>query len=73
MNLLCGVYKLIGIENVLVVDIGGIIFDIGVLQNGFFCEFGQVVDIGGVCINFCMFDVCVVGLGGGSIVFVDGK
>lgn len=72
-NSLRGAYKLTGIENALVVDIGGTTSDIGVLQNGFPRESGQVVDIGGVRTNFRMPDVRAVGLGGGSIVSADGK
>lgn len=72
-NSLRGAYKLTGLQDAIVVDIGGTTSDIGVLQNGFPRESNVVVDVGGVRTNFRMPDILAVGLGGGSIVTDDGK
>jgi N-methylhydantoinase A/oxoprolinase/acetone carboxylase beta subunit len=71
-NSLRGACKLTGLENAIVVDIGGTTSDIGVLQNGFPRESNVVVDIGGVRTNFRMPDVLAIGMGGGSLVSDDG-
>ena len=71
-NSLRGAYKLTGLENAIVVDIGGTTSDIGVIQNGFPRESNVVVDIGGIRTNFRMPDILAIGLGGGSIVSKDG-
>jgi N-methylhydantoinase A/oxoprolinase/acetone carboxylase beta subunit len=55
-----------GIEDGIVVDIGGTTTDVGVLVNGFPRESAVAVDIGGVRTNFRMPDVLSIGLGGGS-------
>ena len=55
-----------GIEDGIVVDIGGTTTDVGVLVNGFPRESAVAVDVGGVRTNFRMPDVLSVGLGGGS-------
>lgn len=60
-----------GIENGIVVDIGGTTTDVGVLVNGFPRESAIAVDVGGVRTNFRMPDVLSVGLGGGSRIRVD--
>lgn len=72
-NSLRGAYKLTGVEDAIVVDIGGTTSDIGVLQSGFPRESNVVVDIGGVRTNFRMPDILALGLGGGSVVSDDGK
>ena len=72
-NSLRGAYKLTGLEDAIVVDIGGTTSDIGVLQNGFPRESNVIVDIGGVRTNFRMPDIMAIGLGGGSLVSKDGK
>jgi len=72
-NSLRGAYKLTGLEDAIVVDIGGTTSDIGVLQNGFPRESNVVVNIGGVRTNFRMPDILALGLGGGSLVSKDGK
>jgi len=72
-NSLRGAYKLTGLEDAIVVDIGGTTSDIGVLQNGFPRESNVVVNIGGVRTNFRMPDILALGLGGGSLVSEDGK
>jgi N-methylhydantoinase A/oxoprolinase/acetone carboxylase beta subunit len=60
-----------GIENGIVVDIGGTTTDVGVLVNGFPRESAIAVDVGGVRTNFRMPDVLSVGLGGGSRIRTD--
>lgn len=72
-NSMRGAFKLTGIEDAIVVDIGGTTSDIGVLQNGFPRESNVVVDIGGIRTNFRMPDILAIGLGGGSVVSADGK
>jgi len=53
-NSLRGAFKLTGLEDAIVVDIGGTTSDIGVLQGGFPRESNVVVDIGGIRTNFRM-------------------
>ena len=72
-NSLRGAYKLTGLENAIVVDIGGTTSDIGVIQNGFPRESNVVVNIGGIRTNFRMPDILAIGLGGGSLVSNDGS
>lgn len=71
-NSLRGAYKLTGLEEAIVVDIGGTTSDVGVLQGGFPRESNVVVDIGGIRTNFRMPDILAIGLGGGSLVSPDG-
>lgn len=71
-NSLRGAYKLTGLEDAIVVDIGGTTSDIGVLQGGFPRESNVVIEIGGVRTNFRMPDIVAVGLGGGSIIREEG-
>lgn len=72
-NSLRGACKLTGLDDAIVVDIGGTTSDIGVLQHGFPRESNVVVDIGGVRTNFRMPDILAIGLGGGSLVEEGGK
>ena len=72
-NSLRGAYKLTGLSEAIVVDIGGTTSDIGVLQGGFPRESNVIVNIGGIRTNFRMPDIMAIGLGGGSIVQPDGK
>lgn len=72
-NSLRGAYKLTGLEDAIVVDIGGTTSDIGVLQGGFPRESNSVIEVGGVRTNFRMPDILAIGLGGGSLVSADGK
>ena len=71
-NSLRGAYKLTGLENAIVVDIGGTTSDIGVIQNGFPRESNVIVNIGGIRTNFRMPDILAIGMGGGSLVSEDG-
>ncbi len=72
-NSLRGAYKLTGLHEAIVVDIGGTTSDIGVLQGGFPRESNVVIEIGGVRTNFRMPDVLAIGLGGGSLVLDEGR
>ena len=71
-NSLRGAYKLTGLKDAIVVDIGGTTSDIGVLQNGFPRESNVIIEVGGVRTNFRMPDILAIGVGGGSIVSADG-
>lgn len=72
-NSLRGAARLTGIEEAIVVDIGGTTSDIGVLRGGFPRESNRAVDVGGVRTNFRMPDIMAIGLGGGSLVSDDGR
>ena len=67
-NSMRGAVHLAGIEDAMVVDIGGTTSDIGMLRKGFPRQSTHFVDVGGVKTNFRMPDVLAVGLGGGSVV-----
>lgn len=67
-NSLRGACRLTGLDNAVVVDIGGTTSDIGVLQDGFPRESNVVIEVGGVRTNFRMPDILAIGLGGGSLV-----
>ena len=67
-NSMRGAAWLSGVDDALVIDIGGTTCDIGALVNGFPRESAISVDIGGVRTNFRMPDVLAIGLGGGSLV-----
>lgn len=67
-NSLRGACKLTGLDDAVVIDIGGTTSDIGVLQDGFPRESNVVIEVGGVRTNFRMPDILALGLGGGSLV-----
>lgn len=67
-NSIRGAAFLSGVQNAIVIDVGGTSTDIGVLQAGFPRESAVAVEIGGVRTNFRMPDLVSIGLGGGSIV-----
>ncbi|MBT8146265.1 MAG: hydantoinase/oxoprolinase family protein [Gammaproteobacteria bacterium] len=71
-NSLRGAAILSGIEDAIVVDIGGTTSDVGVLAGGFPRESNSHIDVGGVRTNFRMPDIMAIGLGGGSEVINDG-
>nr|VFJ54985.1 MAG: N-methylhydantoinase A/oxoprolinase/acetone carboxylase, beta subunit [Candidatus Kentron sp. FW] len=71
-NSMRGASWLTGIKEALVMDVGGTTTDIGVLHKGFPRESSLSVDIGGVTTNFRMPDILAMGLGGGSIISMDG-
>lgn len=72
-NSLRGAMLLTGLEDAIVVDIGGTTSDIGVLQGGFPRESNSVIEVGGVRTNFRMPDIQAIGLGGGSLISEDGQ
>lgn len=65
-NSMRGAAFLTGVDNGIVMDVGGTTCDIGVLTNGFPRESSIAVDIGGVRTNFRMPDILAIGLGGGT-------
>ncbi len=67
-NSLRGAAFLTGIQDGIVVDVGGTTTDVGVLSKGFPRESSAAVEIGGVRTNFRMPDLITLGLGGGSLV-----
>jgi N-methylhydantoinase A/oxoprolinase/acetone carboxylase beta subunit len=67
-NSMRGAAFLTGVDDALVIDIGGTTADVGALVKGFPRPAAMVVEIGGVRTNFRMPDVYSFGLGGGSIV-----
>ncbi len=71
-NSIRGAAFLTGIEDAVVVDIGGTTTDIGFLVKGFPRETTGVNYIGGVRTNFRMPDVLSIALGGGSIIRTEG-
>jgi N-methylhydantoinase A/oxoprolinase/acetone carboxylase beta subunit len=71
-NSMRGAAFLSGVQDALVLDIGGTTTDAGALVNGFPRESALAVDIGGVRTNFRMPDILSVGLGGGSLVVAEG-
>ena len=67
-NSMRGAAFLSGLEDAIVVDIGGTSTDVGQLRRGFPREANSVVEIGGVRTLFRMPDLLSIALGGGSIV-----
>ncbi len=71
-NSMRGAAFLSGLQEALVVDIGGTTTDVGALHRGFPREAGVAIEVGGVRTNFRMPDVLSIGLGGGSLVIENG-
>lgn len=71
-NSLRGAAKLTGLDEAIVIDIGGTTSDIGILHRGFPRESNVIIEVGGVRTNFRMPDLLALGLGGGSLVEDDG-
>lgn len=67
-NSLRGASLLTGLDDAVVVDIGGTTSDIGVLRGGFPRQSNIAIEVGGVRTNFRMPDIKSIGLGGGSLV-----
>ena len=67
-NSMRGGARLVGVDNAIIVDIGGTTTDVGVLKDGFPRELNLPGELGGVRTNFRMPDLHSIGLGGGSIV-----
>ncbi len=70
-NSMRGAAFLTGVEDAIVMDVGGTTTDIGVLAQGFPRESSIAVDIGGVRTNSRMPDILSIGLGGGTRVRPD--
>lgn len=70
-NSMRGAAYLSGVENAMVVDIGGTTTDVGEVRNGFPRLAGTSVTVADVRTNFSMPDVISIGLGGGSRVQAD--
>jgi len=67
-NSMRGAAFLSGLQDALVVDVGGTTTDVGEVQDGFPRLAGTSVMVADVRTNFAMPDVISIGLGGGSIV-----
>ncbi|MFX3634029.1 MAG: ROK family protein [Candidatus Pristimantibacillus sp.] len=70
-NSIRGAAHLSGLNDALVVDIGGTTTDIGVLTQGFPRQSSAAVEIGGIRTNFRMPDILSIGIGGGTIIRSD--
>ncbi len=71
-NSMRGASFLTGLTDAIVVDIGGTTTDVGILVNGFPRARGEGAEIAGVRTNFRVPDVMSIGLGGGSLVRING-
>ena len=67
-NSMRGACVLAGLQDALVIDVGGTSSDVGILVSGFPREVATAVEVGGVRTNFRMPDLISIGLGGGTIV-----
>jgi N-methylhydantoinase A/oxoprolinase/acetone carboxylase beta subunit len=67
-NSMRGAAFLSGLEDAMVIDVGGTSTDVGQLRRGFPREANSVVEVGGVRTLFRMPDLLSIGLGGGAIV-----
>jgi N-methylhydantoinase A/oxoprolinase/acetone carboxylase beta subunit len=71
-NSMRGATLLTGLEDCIVVDIGGTTTDVGAIVGGFPRPATTEVDFAGVRTNFRMPDLVSVGIGGGSLVSLHG-
>jgi N-methylhydantoinase A/oxoprolinase/acetone carboxylase beta subunit len=71
-NSMRGAAFLSGLDDGVVVDVGGTTSDIGYLKGGFPREANAAVEIGGVRTLFRMPDLLSIGLGGGTEISADG-
>ncbi len=67
-NSMRGACALAGVNDAVVIDVGGTSADAGILVDGFPRESTAAVEVGGVRTNFRMPDLISMGLGGGTIV-----
>ncbi|MEM7342163.1 MAG: hydantoinase/oxoprolinase family protein [Actinomycetota bacterium] len=67
-NSMRGACALAGVNDGVVIDVGGTSADVGVLVDGFPRESTAAVEVGGVRTNFRMPDLISMGLGGGTII-----
>ncbi len=72
-NSMRGAAYLSGIEDSIIVDIGGTTSDIGYIKSGFPRQSAIATDVGGVRTNFRMPDIISIGLGGGSLIRENGN
>ena len=72
-NSMRGAAFLSGLEDAMVVDVGGTTTDIGHLKSGFPREANRTVEVGGVRTLFRMPDLLSIGLGGGSRVDIEAR
>ncbi len=72
-NSMRGAAFLSGLDDGVVVDVGGTTTDIGYLKSGFPREANSAVEIGGVRTLFRMPDLLSIGLGGGTEINSDGS
>lgn len=70
-NSFIGAVRLAGLDNAIVVDIGGTSTDVGFVRQGFPIRSLNKSNIGGVSLNFSMPDVLSIALGGGSLIGFD--
>jgi N-methylhydantoinase A/oxoprolinase/acetone carboxylase beta subunit len=70
-NSIRGAAFLSGVDDAIVVDVGGTSSDLGVLVKGFPRESAAAVDIGGVRTNFRMPDILSLAIGGGTVIAGD--
>ena len=67
-NSMRGACALAGVDDGIVIDVGGTSADVGILVGGFPRQSSAAVEVGGVRTNFRMPDLISMGLGGGTIV-----
>jgi N-methylhydantoinase A/oxoprolinase/acetone carboxylase beta subunit len=72
-NSMRGAALLTGIDDAVVVDVGGTTCDVGLLQRGFPRESTVAMSLAGVRSNFRIPDVLSIALGGGTVVSDDGS
>ncbi len=70
-NSMRGAAYLSGLDDAMVIDVGGTTTDVGEIKHGFPREANSVVQVGGVRTLFRMPDLLSIGLGGGSHVELD--
>lgn len=70
-NSMRGAALLSGLDDCVVVDVGGTTADVGAVVDGFPRQATTAVDIAGVRTNFRMPDVVSIGIGGGSRIATD--
>ena len=67
-NSMRGACALAGVNDAIVIDVGGTSADAGILVGGFPRQSSAAVEVGGVRTNFRMPDLISMGLGGGTVV-----
>lgn len=70
-NSMRGAAYLSGLDDAIIMDVGGTSTDVGLLIDGFPRTSAHNVEVGGVRTNFRMPDLISVGLGGGTIVKIE--